>query len=184
MASSEQNISGDTYEELPPTSSDDDSDNGTLAQNVRGSTERAEHDHTLLEEEEEREKLLSGESGTKPVRQGFFSKKSGLLENVARRQKSRRSRKRRKGKTATDENGELMFEMEEGGPLTPLSDISSRASVSSTELDRLNLQEQRSSKVKFQSWPALGSPTHDSHREGANFGMRSSQSPSWSSSSS
>lgn len=149
MAGSEQNHSSGTYEELPPISSDDDSDNEPLAHNARSSTERAEHDHTLLEEEEEREKLLLGQSRTKPVRQGFFSKKSGLLENVAGRRKSRRSRRRRKGKTATDENGELMFEMEEGGPLTPLSDISSRASASSTELDKLRLQGRHSSKVSF-----------------------------------
>ena len=149
MAGSKQNNSSGSYEELSPISSDDDSDNEPLADNARSSTERAEHDHTLLEEEEEREKLLLGKHRTKPVRQGFFSKKSGLLDNVAGRQKSRKSRRRRTGKTATDESGELMFEMEEGGPLTPLSDISSRASASSTELDKLNLQDPHSSRVSF-----------------------------------
>ena len=149
MAGSDHNNSNGTYEELGPISSDDESDNDPLALNARSSMERAEHDHTLLEQEEEREKLLLGKSRTQPARQGFFSKKSGLLGHVAGRQKSHKSRRRRKGKTATDETGELMFEMEEGGPLTPLSDISSRASASSTELDKLSLQERHSSKVRF-----------------------------------
>lgn len=142
MAGLQQNNSSGTYEDLSPSSSDDDSDN---ARNTRSSRERAEYDHTLLEEEEEREKLLLGKIRTKPV------KKSGLLDNVAGRKRSRKTKKRRKGKTATDENGELMFEMEEGGPLTPLSNISSRASASSTELDNLRLQERHSSKVSFHS---------------------------------
>ena len=151
MAGSERNTSSGQYEGLLPSSSDDDSDNDPLAHNARSPTERVEHDHTLLEEEEERENLLLGKSRTKPPRQSFFSKKSGLLEDVAGRRKSRRSRQRRKGKTATDENGKLMFEMEEGGPQTPLSDISSRASASSTELDKLNLQDPHS-RVSFHPW--------------------------------
>ena len=147
MASHEQADPVEKYEDVSPIPSDADSDNDPIARSARDSAERAEHDHMLLDEEEEREKLLLGESRSKPVRQSFFSK-NGPSEGAASRKRGHKKRKgRRRGETARDQDGELMFEMEEGGPLTPLSDISSQDPASSTALDKLRLQGRHPSKV-------------------------------------
>ena len=153
------NISAD-QQEIPEKSSDDrvwrpsdaesDFEGDTIARRARNSVEIAEYDHEILDEEEEREKLLAGGS-TRDAPKGFFSKrhKSGQADlNKEASRKLRRSRKERRHArgSSRDEEGELMYEMEEGGPT---SEKSSLASSSSTELDKLNLKQSSISKVRL-----------------------------------
>ena len=118
---------------------------------VRNSTERARDDHELLEEEEERERLLAAGGEQKAPSKGFFGrrrrvKKPAEIELNSTKQKSRRphqSRREKKG-SSKDEEGELLYEMEEGGDTY---DTSSQASSSSAELDKQNLKHSSTSKV-------------------------------------
>lgn len=134
-------------------SSDPESDfeNDPVAQHARTSTELAQHDRGLLDEEEEREKLLAA-GGVQPApSKGFFGRRhrdgepAGTELNKNKR-RLRRSHKTRRGKKRgnKDEEGELLYEMEEGGKSY---DTSSQASSSSGELDKLNLAHSSMSKV-------------------------------------
>lgn len=134
-------------------SSDAESDfeNDPVAQHARSSTEIAEHDRGLLDEEEERERLLAAGSVQKTPSKGFFGrrqdiKRPGEVELGENKRKPRRSHKTRREKKGIgkDEEGELLYEMEEGGETY---DTSSQASSSSAELDKLNLARSSMSKV-------------------------------------
>ncbi len=139
------------YEDVSPLTSDADTDfeDDPILRNARGSTEIIEHDRELLKEEEEREKLLTDESIQEQPR-SFLNK--GARKGLSGRDKprgigrKRPSRKRRRGTTASrhDEEGKLMYEMEEGGPI---SDASSQASSGSAELDKSNLAHASKNKV-------------------------------------
>ncbi len=135
-----------------PSDADSDFEGDPVVRHARNSVEVAEHDHEILDEEEEREKLLAGES-TRDAPRGFFSgrHKGGQADmNKQASRRLRRSRKRRKHArgSSRDEEGELMYEMEEGGPR---SETSSLASSSSTELDKLNLKQSSISYVRFET---------------------------------
>ena len=128
-----------------------DFDNEPVAQHARNSTEIAEHDRGLLDEEEEREKLLIGGRAHKDPPKGFFGrrqkdKEPSVIELDENKKKPERARKSRGGKKRNrkDEEGELLYEMEEGGETY---DASSQASSSSAELDKLNLSHSSMSKV-------------------------------------
>ena len=88
-----------------------------------------ERDRTLLEEEEEREKLLALAG-------------SGNGRRKSKKRKARARKKKLQGNS--DEAGESMYEMEEGGGR---EDTSSLASTSSAELDRLKFEYSSTSKV-------------------------------------
>ncbi|KAF2452471.1 alkaline-phosphatase-like protein [Lineolata rhizophorae] len=103
-----------------PTSNDD------VASAGRPSEELASHDRELLDEEEERERLLTG-AQSRSVRQGiqalFARAGPGGAGNDAsarertgsRREKRSARRKEARRKRRGGEEGELMYEMEEGG---------------------------------------------------------------------
>lgn len=133
-----------------PSDADSDFEDDPIARHARNSAEISERDHEILDEEEEREELLAGKS-TKDAQRGFFSKrhKGGQADmNKQASRKLRRSRKKKRHSRggSRDEEGELMYEMEEGGPT---SETSSLASSSSTELDKLNLKQSSMSKVRL-----------------------------------
>lgn len=126
------------YNDVSPLTSDSESENDPVARHARTSTDEAAHDQSILREEEERETLLLGQ---REQSRGVYT--DGGFVGKAKR-KAKQFKKRRKGPVDNDENGELMYEMEEGGPH---SDISSQASMSSVELDKLNLKHHRTSRV-------------------------------------
>lgn len=134
-------------------SSDSESDfeNDPISEHSRISSETAIRDQSLLEEEEEREKLLAATSTQKSPSKGFFSRrlkeeKPAEIELNEKKPRHRRSHKTRREKTGSgkDEEGELLYEMEEGGESY---DTSSQASSSSTELDKQNSAHSSMSKV-------------------------------------
>lgn len=143
----------DPKEGYKDESSDADSDfeNDLADQQARNSTGVAEHDRGLLDEEEEREKLLIAGGAQKTSSKGFFGrrqkdKKLAEIELNENERKPRRSHKTRRDKKGSgkDEEGELLYEMEEGGETY---DTSSQASSSSAELEKLNLAHSSMSKV-------------------------------------
>ena len=165
----QQEISEKGSDDRASISSDADSDfeGDPIARRARNSVEVAEYDHEILDEEEEREKLLTGGSARDGTR-GFFSKrhKSGQADlNKEASRKHRRSRKRRRHVrgSSCDEEGELMYEMEEGGPT---SETSSLASSSSTELDNLKLKQASMSKVRLSSLQTLYGTKSILHSDG------------------
>lgn len=134
-------------------SSDAESDfeNDPDSQHARNSTEIAERDRGLLDDEEEREKLLAAGGAQNTPPKGFFGrrrrdKKLAVIELNENRRKPRRSHKTRREKKGSgkDEEGELLYEMEEGGETY---DTSSQASSSSAELDKLNPAHSSMSRV-------------------------------------
>lgn len=137
-------------------SSDVESDfeNDPVSRHARNSTEIAEHDRGLLDEEEEREKLLTAGGAQEAPSKGLFGrrrkdKKSAEIELKDNKRIPRRSHKTRREKKGSgkDEEGELLYEMEEGGESY---DTSSQASSSSADLDKLNLAH--SSMSKRRKW--------------------------------
>ena len=150
MATAQEGRLKDDYRD---ESSDAESDfeNDPVSAHARNSTEIAEHDQGLLDEEEEREKLLASEGTQKASSKGFFSKRqkdkrSVEIELSNQKQQPRRSHKTRREKkgSSKDEEGELLYEMEEGGETY---DTSSQASSSSAELDKQGLIHSPTSKV-------------------------------------
>ncbi|KAL8696721.1 MAG: hypothetical protein Q9201_007517 [Fulgogasparrea decipioides] len=119
--------------------SESDSEDDLVLQEIHNSTELAEHDRQVLLEEEEREELLSGKH---PRGHRSFSSKNESSQGKDQGRRSTRQwshkARRRKREGATDEAGELLYEMEEGGAK---DDTSSQASSSSIELDKLRLDE-------------------------------------------
>lgn len=174
----------DLKEDYRDESSDAESDfeNDAVSQHARNSTEIAEHDRGLLDEEEEREKLLTAGDAQKVPSKGFFGrrrkdKKPAEIELNENKRKPRRSHKTRREKKGSgkDEEGELLYEMEEGGESY---DTSSQASASSAELDKLNLTHSSISKVinELDQWnkadilltaPKVGSLAHHCYVDGS-----------------
>lgn len=147
------------YEDVSLLSSDTDAsdfEDDPVVLNARNSTEVAQHDRQVLDGEEEREKLLTG-GAAKEAPRSFFGRRrkdeqSGAIQTREARHKSRRLRGKR---TNIDggirhEQGELMYEMEEGAAR---DDSSSQASSSSVELDKLNFTHHSRRKVS-------GDPIH------------------------
>lgn len=128
-----------------------------VSQHARNSTEIAERDHGLLDEEEEREELLATTGIKTAPSKGFFGrarkgKTPAGIELREKKHQSRRPHKTRKAKKGSgrDEEGELLYEMEEGGETY---DTSSQASSSSAEIDKQDSVHSSMSKVLFMSVP-------------------------------
>lgn len=109
-----------------------------------------ENDRKLLREEEERETLLSG--GNQSLSQ--TGAVAGTSHHGANGRKSHRSKLgKRSGKFRRRERGELMYEMEEGGPR---DSASSQSSSSSLELSKQKDEQLPISKVSGRlsfRWP-------------------------------
>ena len=115
-----------------------ESENQAL-QGVEMSSEVADDDRAVLKEDEELERLISYERGRlQTIRGGDFQKLyQGGHDNSSHariggqesRKQRRREGKRRKAGHSRDEEKELMYEMEEGGPVHSISSESSRSSI-------------------------------------------------------
>ena len=121
-------------------------DNDPVVRGARDSTETANHDREILDEEDERETLLASENKGK-VSKGFTGTNgsNGILPKKVRKDRMTR-RRRYTGRASQDGEGKLIFEMEEGGPV---SDVSSEASRSSVDIDGLNEQQRPISRVSL-----------------------------------
>ena len=101
---------------------------------TRSSAEVRDSDRGILNEEDEREKLLTGSNGSERSKGLFGPHRGNDVKKELRKERRReRRRKSRRKDSSEDEQRELMFEMEEGGPK---DEVNSQASSSSTELDK------------------------------------------------
>lgn len=140
------------YQDVLPldTEEESDLDNDPAIRGARDSSEVADHDHEILDEEEERETLLSLNSKAKVAGSIFSTRRSnGILAEKVRKDRTRRRRKHAR-REVTDGEGKSILQMEEGGPA---SDASSQASGSSGELDSFNGQQHPTSRVSPQDVP-------------------------------
>jgi hypothetical protein len=114
-----------------------DSEDEELVEKLRTTLELDDYDSSVLREEEEREKLLTKRGPFGGIKQMFKGSSSDVGLTLGDREARRRRRKERRGsmrglKGDSAEEGQLMFEMEEG-----FKDISSRSSSS----DSLGLKQ-------------------------------------------
>ncbi|OOF91525.1 hypothetical protein ASPCADRAFT_409128 [Aspergillus carbonarius ITEM 5010] len=117
-----------------PSEQDSDSEDDEFLRRSRTTLELAEHDRTVLDDEEETEKLLTRSGPTHGLRRIFSPSSSsiriGKQERRRRRKQARgEARNIRRGKKR--ESAEIMFEMEEGHR----DDERSLLSESSSDLD-------------------------------------------------
>ncbi|KAG2420275.1 hypothetical protein HFD88_005076 [Aspergillus terreus] len=116
-----------------PSEQDSDSEDDEFLRNSRTTLELAEHDRTVLDDEEETEKLLTRAGPTHGIRRLFSPNRSsvriGKQDRRQRRRERRNSRRGRRGKL--EDSDDVMFEMEEGHR----EDESSLLSSSSSDLD-------------------------------------------------
>lgn len=137
----------------------------------RTSADIRQHDRSIIEGEEEVEKLLTGQDEPSGLKKMFRRKDSSgnevKISDRERRQykKEARSEPRQHKKEANrearhsskrrrkEEESELMYEMEEGGPKD-----SSDSSSNSSEIDRQKLSDVDSSRAVCATKDALGVP--------------------------
>jgi len=158
---------------------DTDSEDDEVLLGARTSAEIREHDRSVLTEEEERDKLLeesrrrerrgSAMSLPKPLKKLFAKSYTelpmvgpGQVEEVGsgKRERRRRRRQRKKerllGEAANGEDGELMYEMEEGGMKEGTSTGSSSETEGSDEIDRRGLRglldDKATRRRKWRRW--------------------------------
>ena len=157
-----------------------DLEDDLVSQHARNSTEIAERDHGLLDDEEEREQLLATTGIKTAPWKDFFGrgrkgKRPADIELREKEQQIRRPHKTRKEKKGggKDEEGELLYEMEEGGETY---DTSSQASSSSAEIDKQETGDSSMPKViqvsvAVQTWlmllsaPKVGCVAHRGSRK-------------------
>ncbi|KKZ67479.1 ectonucleotide pyrophosphatase/phosphodiesterase family member 1/3 [[Emmonsia] crescens] len=130
---------------------DSDSEDDELIKGSRTTLELSQHDRTVLEEEEERERLLVKKRPTDGLRR-IFGHENGSSVRIGKRERRRQRRLQRRAeriKRMGDKGEEegLMFEMEEG---TFHDDASSQSSGTSSDLvhvtsDSRNYKSSRSS---------------------------------------
>jgi hypothetical protein len=129
----------------PVPNQDSDSEDDEVIHGSRNSFEIAEHDRTVLEEEDEREKLLASGGAGDGLRKIFSigSANNIMVGKGERRKRKREMRKaarrerRRNKRLGTGEAQDLMFEMEEG---RTGRDSASESSDGSSDIDREKLR--------------------------------------------
>jgi predicted AlkP superfamily pyrophosphatase or phosphodiesterase len=134
---------------------DSDSDDDEFLRKSRTTLELAEHDRAVLEEEEEMEKLLVRSGPTHGLRRIFSpngsSVKIGKYERDRDRRRKRQDERKRRRRSAAGQNGELMYEMEEGYRESE----SSLLSGSSSELDQRLEKQYADVRPRRISWTKL-----------------------------
>ncbi|KXG52028.1 Alkaline phosphatase-like, alpha/beta/alpha [Penicillium griseofulvum] len=103
------NYDNDASSLRSPSEQDSDSDDDALLDQNRSTLEIAEHDRAVLEEEEELENLLT-RGGGHGLRRIFSPNGSSVRIGKTKKRRQRRGSRRER----VSEDGELMYEMEEG----------------------------------------------------------------------
>ncbi|CAI7653516.1 hypothetical protein PCG10_010428 [Penicillium crustosum] len=105
------NYDNDASSLRSPSEQDSDSDDDALLDQNRSTLEIAEHDRAVLEDEEELEKLLIRRGTGQGLRRIFSPNGSSVKIGKTKKQRRQRRGSRRE---RVSEDGELMYEMEEG----------------------------------------------------------------------
>ena len=149
--------SGNDYRELSLHSLESDSDDNFHKQDA-GTGEDAQQDENILREEDEREKITLGQkeqSESSDFYNGNEAFKDRLKPKNAKSKKFRNQKTRRRKHEGLGEDGELLYEMEEGGQQSETSSQASSNLVELEELDKLNLQSKHASKVNITERPMI-----------------------------
>lgn len=120
------NYDNDAASLRSPSEQDSDSEDDEFLHASRSTLELAKHDQSVLEEEDEMEKLLIRREPTQGIRRMFSP--SGPRVRIGKRERRRARRGSRRQRVS--EEGELMYEMEEG-----IGDDESLMSESSLDLE-------------------------------------------------
>jgi hypothetical protein len=121
------NYDNDAASLRSPSEQDSDSEDDEFLRHPRSTLELASHDRTVLDEEDEMEKLLTRRGPALGLRRMFSPSGGNVRIGKKERRRARREARRRE---RVSEEGELMYEMEEG-----LNDDDSLISDSSSDLD-------------------------------------------------
>jgi hypothetical protein len=133
---------------------DSDSEDDQILQGTRSTLELARHDRTVLEAEDELERLLTKRTPTDGLKRILgVSHDTGSSVRIGKKEKRRRARQRRRAMRRKNaelggdaERDELMFEMEEGGFADDSSSLLSNSASSdsdSTDLDATGFTQVR-----------------------------------------
>lgn len=117
-----------------------DSEDDEFLRAKRSTLELARHDKTVLEEEEEMEKLLVRNSPADGIRR-IFSPTVGPVR-IGKRDRSRRRERKASIQGKPHQEGDLMFEMEEG-----FQDRSDDDSIDSLDLNEKELDDWQPRRV-------------------------------------
>jgi hypothetical protein len=99
----------------------------SLDSEATGRRDASDNDPDILQEEDEREKLLAPNSGLQAIFRGRDpnSPREAKSARKEHRKQKRRDRKAKRRKRRRDEDGELLYEMEEGDNRGDSSSVSS-----------------------------------------------------------
>lgn len=107
------NYDNDAASLRSPSEQDSDSDDDEFLRHPRSTLELSRHDRSVLDEEEELEKLLTRSGPAHGLRRIFSP--SGSSVRIGKRERRRARREARiSRRQRVSEEGELMYEMEEG----------------------------------------------------------------------
>ncbi|KAK1142107.1 hypothetical protein N8T08_008190 [Aspergillus melleus] len=137
-----------------PSEQDSDSEDDEFLRHSRTTLELAEHDRTVLDDEEETEKLLTRKGPAQGLRRIFSPSSSGVKIGKRERRQQRRQARRdaRKERHKLSESGELMYEMEEGHREDESSLLSS---ASSSDLGQPVKEKYTHEETRPVSWRKL-----------------------------
>lgn len=126
---SPSNYDNDASSLRSPSEQDSDPEDDEFLRHPRSTLELAQHDRSVLDEEDEMEKLLTRHSPTQGLRRIFSPSASSVRIGKKERRRARREARQTRRERVSEE-GELMYEMEEG-----FRDVDSLMSRSSSDLD-------------------------------------------------
>lgn len=126
---SPSNYDNDASSLRSPSEQDSDSEDDEFLRHPRSTLELAQHDRSVLDEEDEMEKLLTRHSPAHGLRRIFSPSASSVRIGKKERRRARREARQTRRERVSEE-GELMYEMEEG-----FRDLDSLMSRSSSDLD-------------------------------------------------
>ncbi|KAJ5233087.1 Type I phosphodiesterase/nucleotide pyrophosphatase/phosphate transferase [Penicillium chermesinum] len=127
---SPSNYDNDAASLRSPSEQDSDSEDDEFVNASRSTLDLARHDQSVLEEEDEMEKLLTRQGPARGIRRMFSPSGPRVRIGKKERRRARRESRRESRRERVSEEGELMYEMEEG-----LGDDESLTSGSSMDLD-------------------------------------------------
>lgn len=111
-----------------PSEQDSDSEDDEFLRHPRSTLELAQHDRSVLEDEDELEKLLTRRGPAHGIRRIFSP--NGSRVRIGKKERRARREARQARRERVSEEGELMYEMEEG-----FRDDDSLMSGSSSNMD-------------------------------------------------
>lgn len=107
------NYDGDAASLRSPSEQDSDSEDDEFLRHPRSTLELAKHDRGVLDDEDELEKLLTRRGPTHGLRRMFSPNGSSVRIGKKERRRARREARLSRRERVSEE-GELMYEMEEG----------------------------------------------------------------------